>query len=60
MPKHIILLEKCTVILTSEEINTLLQKDVEIFNTALKRGNYFLRNRTQQEREANKFEQDRG
>ncbi|MCB7162448.1 hypothetical protein LI071_17465 [Bacillus subtilis] len=56
--KYIIQLEKCTVILTSQEINTLLQKDTETFNTALKRGKYFLRNRTQLEREANKFEQE--
>jgi hypothetical protein len=56
--KYIIQVEKCTVILTSQEINTLLQMDTEIFNTALKRGKYFLRNRTQRQREVNKFERE--
>ncbi|MFS0776487.1 hypothetical protein ABC255_10805 [Neobacillus sp. 3P2-tot-E-2] len=49
-------MEKCTVILTSQEIYTLLQRDTDIFKTALKRGKYFLRNRTQREREVNQFE----
>ncbi|MCM3724248.1 hypothetical protein M3226_00840 [Neobacillus cucumis] len=51
MPQYIIQLEKCTVILTSQEINTLLQKDNEIFKTALRRGKYFLRSRPYRERE---------
>ncbi|RID89019.1 hypothetical protein D1953_00120 [Peribacillus asahii] len=56
--KYIIQLEKCIVILTSQEINTLLQKDAEIFKMALNRGKHFLRSRTQREGEVNPFERE--
>ncbi|WHZ03394.1 hypothetical protein QNH48_01465 [Neobacillus sp. YX16] len=49
-------LERCLVILTSKEINTLLQKDTEIFAMALKRGKYLLRGQKQKGREQAKFE----
>ncbi|MEH7276938.1 hypothetical protein [Neobacillus vireti] len=48
-------LERCLVVLTSKEINTLLQTDTEIFATALKRGKYLKRGQKQKEREQEKF-----
>jgi hypothetical protein len=51
-------LDRCLVILTGKEINTLLQKDTEIFGTALKRGKYLLRGQKQREREKTKFERE--
>ncbi|SMQ86832.1 hypothetical protein SAMN05444673_6889 [Bacillus sp. OV166] len=51
-------MERCLVILTAKEINTLLQKDTEIFATALKRGKYLLRGQKQMEREQTKFQKE--
>jgi hypothetical protein len=49
-------LDRCLVILTSKEINTLLQKDTEICARALKRGKYLIRGQKQNGREKAKFE----
>lgn len=57
MPQYIIQLEKCTVILTSSEINTLLQRDLGLYKQALKRGKFYLREKQQREREQAKYEQ---
>jgi hypothetical protein len=51
-------LERCLVILTEKEINTLLQKDTQIFATALKRGKSLLRGNMQWEREQSKFKKE--
>jgi hypothetical protein len=53
-------LEKCLAILTIGEINTLLQKDTEIFVRALKRGKSLKRERLQQIREEEKFSNETG
>lgn len=58
--EHCIQLEKCLVVLTSSEINSLLQKDTELFSRALKRGKHYKRGRTQKERERAKYEREGG
>ena len=50
-------LQKCVVYLTAEEINQLLMKDLNLFQTALKRGKGFTRNIEQKQREKAKFEE---
>lgn len=57
-PKYVIQLEKCVVVLTSKEINKLLQHDTALFTTGLKRGKYYLRGKKQKEREQAKFERE--
>lgn len=51
-------LERCLVILTAKEINTLLLRDTELFATAIKSGKQLLREQKQKEREQVKFEQE--
>jgi hypothetical protein len=51
-------LDRCLVVLTSKEINTLLQKDTAIFTRAIKRGKYLIRGNKQYVREKAKFERD--
>lgn len=56
--KHLIQLDKCLVVLTSSEINYLLQKDSNLFARALKRGKGHIRGKQQKERERAKFERE--
>jgi len=45
-------LRRCTVFLTANEINYLLQLDLVLFQTGLKRGKGILRSRANQDRQA--------
>lgn len=47
-------LKRCTVFLTANEINSMLQRDPVIFQTALQRGKGILRTRAARQREAKK------
>lgn len=44
-------LKRCTVFLTANEINSMLQRDPVIFQTALQRGKGILRTRAARQRE---------
>lgn len=50
-------LPKCKIYLTHEEINGLLQKDLSLFKTALKRSKGIIRHNQQKQRERAKFEE---
>ena len=53
-------LPKCVVYLTPDEIKGLLQKDTELYMTALKRGKGISRKRKQKSRERQKWQNERG
>ena len=53
-------LNKCVVYLSKEEIMSLLQKDLSLFKTALKRGKGITRHQQQKEREGQKWEREKG
>lgn len=48
----------CTVFLYPDEIQTLLQRDTDLFKEGLKRGKGILRHRKQKQRETLKFEKE--
>lgn len=57
---HVIKLDKCVVVLTKDEINTMLLRDTEIFKKGLQRGKAVLRYKQQKDREKEKYEREGG
>lgn len=51
---------KCTLFLTTQEMNSLLAKDPILWSESLERGKHILRSRKQKMRQAGKLEQENG
>lgn len=52
-------LSKCLLVLSEKELSSLLSRDQELWNTALKRGKAFTRSRQTRQRVASKVEAEK-